>query len=178
MPKPIVAAALVFSIFGINLPAESAPDTSKRMVPSAVCTRNGLPPTLTDSFVKEAGSMAEYIYGDEGPEGLPPYEEFTPIHRINVGIMGIRDQVLTTGHGSNLPSSWGGDEFVDTEPFNLSGRNNGAYPLWAQTQGVPSNSQYDLSSFYGGSRELGNSPLLPHWFPGSTPNSPSSPNAQ
>lgn len=75
-------------------------------------TRNGLPPTSLDSFVNEAGQYKELIYGDESFHGPPPYAEFTRSHRINAGIFGTRDQGLTTGHGSWMPSAVGADEFV------------------------------------------------------------------
>lgn len=78
-------------------------------------SRNGLPPTRLDSFVHEAAGNAELIYGDEGAEGLPPYESFTYDHRINNGIYGERDSGLTTGHGSQMPSAWGNDEFLGAE---------------------------------------------------------------
>lgn len=77
--------------------------------------RNGLPPTRTDSFVKEAKQHAAHIYGDEGVYGLPPYMGFSKVHRINTGIMDERDSGLTTGHGSYMPDAWGGDEFHQNE---------------------------------------------------------------
>lgn len=113
--------------------------------------RNGLPPTSLDSFVANAGGMAEAIYGDEGVEGPPPYEEFTPMHRINAGIVGIRDAGLTTGHGSMLPNAMGGDEFVKTEAFTQAGTNAGNYQNWANGFGTPTG-DYDLG---WGSRATG-----------------------
>ncbi|MCC7532210.1 MAG: hypothetical protein IT342_27145 [Candidatus Melainabacteria bacterium] len=83
--------------------------------------RNGLPPTRLDSFVKEAGGHAWHIYGDEGTYSIPPFFEFSPIHRIERGITGARAAGITTQHGSPLPPAWGGDEFVDTEGFTQSG---------------------------------------------------------
>lgn len=83
--------------------------------------RNGLPQTRLDSFVKEAKGHAWHIYGDEGVYSIPPFMEFTPIHRIERGILEKRAAGITTGHGSSLPPAWGGDEFVDTEPFTQSG---------------------------------------------------------
>ncbi len=71
-----------------------------------------LPPVRMDSFVEQAGSSAELIYGDEGEHGLPPYYNFTREHRINSGIKDTRDSGLTTGHGSILPSAWGADEYL------------------------------------------------------------------
>jgi hypothetical protein len=83
--------------------------------------RNGLPPTRLDSFVKEAGGHAWHIYGDEGTYSIPPFFEFSPIHRIERGITGARAAGITTQHGSPLPPAWGGDEFVKTEGFTQSG---------------------------------------------------------
>lgn len=82
---------------------------------SANGVRNGLPPCRLDSFVQEAGGHAEHIYGDEGVEGLPPYEGFGKPHRINTGIMDVRDAGLTTGHGTLMPDAWGRDEFLGQE---------------------------------------------------------------
>ena len=86
--------------------------------------RNGLPAVNTDSFVHEAGGNAELIYGDEtdGLHGPPPFNEFTQQHRIEAGITGDRAQGLTDGKASLLPNSWGGDEFVKTEPFSMHGQ--------------------------------------------------------
>jgi hypothetical protein len=83
-------------------------------------TVNGLPPTMLDSFVYNAGGMAELIYGDEGTTDIPPYFVFDQSHRINTGISGVDAQGLTTGHGSVLPNAWGGDEFVGPE-FSMAG---------------------------------------------------------
>jgi len=83
-------------------------------------TVNGLPPTMMDSFVYEAGGNAEMIYGDEGTTDIPPYFGFEPENHISAGISGTRARGLTTGHGSGwngskaLPSAWGGDEFGET----------------------------------------------------------------
>jgi hypothetical protein len=89
----------------------------------------GLPPTSMDSFVFEAGGMADLIYGDEGTDGLPPYYEFDQTHRINAGIFGVDNAGLTTNHGSVLPNAWGGDEFVKTEPWTMSGAQGFAFDL-------------------------------------------------
>ncbi len=89
---------------------------------------NGLPPTSMDSFVYEAGGLAELIYGDEGTSDIPPYFGFDQSHRINLGIIGTRAQGLTTGHGSMLPNAWGGDEFDMTEPWSQSGSSMPSYP--------------------------------------------------
>lgn len=86
--------------------------------------RGGLPPTRMDSFVFNAGGRANQIYGDEGADSLPPYEEFTREHRINEGIVADRDVGLTTGHGSYLPDAWGNDEFLGAE-WSQSGSNYG-----------------------------------------------------
>jgi hypothetical protein len=83
--------------------------------------RNRLPPTRLDSFVKESGGHAWHIYGDEGTTSIPPFFEFSPIHRIERGINGPKAAGLTTQHGSPLPPAWGGDEFVKTEGFTQSG---------------------------------------------------------
>lgn len=74
--------------------------------------RGGLPPTTMDSFVTEAQEYAEFIYGDEGIDSIPPYFGFDTPSRINTGIFDRRDQGLTTGHGSYLPDAWGRDEFL------------------------------------------------------------------
>ena len=77
--------------------------------------KNGLPPCQMDSFVHNAGGMADLIYGDEGTDGPPPYSSFTAIHRIEAGIFGDTREGLTTGHATNLPSAWGNDEFLGAE---------------------------------------------------------------
>lgn len=92
--------------------------------PSWAQMRNGLPPTQTDSFVRQAAGNAENIYGDEGHEGPPPFMYFEYANRINSGIYDIRDKGLTTGHGSYMPSAWGRDEFLGAE-WSQSGANNG-----------------------------------------------------
>lgn len=75
--------------------------------------RNGLPATNMDSFVFQAGAMADQIYGDESIQGQPEFSDgFTPNHRINAGITGVNDSGLTTGHGSLMPSASGRDEFL------------------------------------------------------------------
>lgn len=84
----------------------------------------GLPPTSTDSFVRQAAGQAENIYGDEGHEGPPPFSEFEYQNRINSGIFDRRDAGLTTGHGSYLPSAWGRDEFLGAE-WSQAGHNGG-----------------------------------------------------
>lgn len=89
-------------------PPQLNPTSTGRLAPVfGRPTYNGLAPTRLDSFVKTAGERAEMIYGDEGSDGLPPYDGFTRQHRIASGIVGQRSQGLTTGHGSRLPSAWG-----------------------------------------------------------------------
>ena len=83
--------------------------------------RNGLPPTRLDSVVHEAGGKAWHIYGDEGVYSIPPFMEFTKVHRIEAGITGRRRSGLNTGHGSWMPDAWGGDEFVDGQEWSNSG---------------------------------------------------------
>lgn len=78
-------------------------------------TVRGLPPCTMDSFVRNAEGMADLIYGDEGTDGPPPFQEFDAIHRIDAGIFGDRNKGLTTGHRSHLPSAWGNDEFLGAE---------------------------------------------------------------
>lgn len=142
------------------LPAHHVRSASERLLPPPV--RNGLPPTSLDSFVKNAGEYAEAIYGDEGSEGLPPYEQFTPRHRINMGIVDTRDVGLTTGHRSVLPPAAGGDEFVDTEKNTLSGSNGGSFQSYANGMDMPIGT-YD---FYSGSRETGNDKVDIDFFAG------------
>lgn len=62
-----------------------------------------LPQTRLDSFVRKAENkgVAEFIYGDEGTTGPPPYDFFL---EINTGIESGR---LSTGHKSDAPSAWG-----------------------------------------------------------------------
>ena len=95
-------------------------------------TRNGLPATCMDSFVKNAmnAHRAEAIYGDEGIGDNPPpfYGGFTKEHRINAGIVGQQDAGLTTGHSERLPDAWGRDEYLGQE-WSQSGSNKGGYDL-------------------------------------------------
>ncbi len=94
----------------------------------SAATRNGLPSTNLDSFVKQAAGNAELIYGDEGVVDLPPYNEFTKEHRIERGIYGERRRGLSTGHSSNLPDAWGGDEFVKGPEWDMSGNGSNVIP--------------------------------------------------
>ncbi len=91
----------------------------------------GLPPTSTDSFVRQAGIHAEHIFGDESLEGPPPYQYFQKLHRINSGINNERDSGLTTEHGSMMPDAWGRDEFSGAPEFSQSGTKG------YETTGVP-----------------------------------------
>jgi hypothetical protein len=87
-----------------------------------------LPPTHLDSFVHHAliSGHAEHIYGDEGTFGPPPQMGFNIKHRINIGIVGERDEGLTTGHGSYMPDAWGSDEFLKAPgAWSQSGANYG-----------------------------------------------------
>jgi len=108
---------------GVNTTSGTPYNPSAQARPGQL--RNGLPPTMFDSFVAEAGSQAELIYGDEG-EKRPPFMGFTYQHRIDAGISGRRDQGLTTGHGSYLPDAWGADEFIAPPgEWSQSGANGG-----------------------------------------------------
>jgi hypothetical protein len=59
-----------------------------------------LPPTQLDSFVQNSG-YNPMIYGDEGTDGPPPFDNFLYIND------GINSSGLTTGHPSGAPSAWG-----------------------------------------------------------------------
>jgi|AGTN01.2.fsa_nt_gi hypothetical protein len=87
--------------------------------------RNGLPMTSTDSFVLNSAGEGELIYGGEGADGIPPYNEFTAEHRIERGIQGARAEGLTTLHGSLLPSATGNDEFIGGTEWLQAGQNGG-----------------------------------------------------
>ncbi len=129
------ASLVVLAVIAMS-PADAAnknyrlPRTTMTQMAYATATgsRNGLPATTMDSFVKNAGARADAIYGDEGQGDNPPpfYEGFTARHRINAGIVGQQDAGLTTGHGSRLPDAWGRDEYLGQE-WSQSGPNNGAY---------------------------------------------------
>lgn len=106
------------SLAGLALALLSACSISNILAPQAEAQQiaaRRLPPCTMDSFVREAGGHAEHIYGDEGSNGLPPYQGFGKAHRINAGIMDTRDAGLTTGHGSLMPDAWGKDEFLGAE---------------------------------------------------------------
>jgi hypothetical protein len=108
--------------------------------------RNGLPVTSLDSFVLNAGGSAELIYGDEGTDSPPPYFEFTTAHRIQ---RGIRQNGLTTGHGSYMPDAWGGDEFVDGPEWSQSAQSGGGN-YWALQGASAGNGMRDMGTNQGG----------------------------
>ncbi|MBN8659617.1 MAG: hypothetical protein J0M35_04595 [Candidatus Obscuribacter phosphatis] len=116
---------------------------------SAQSQRRNLPPVRMDSFVQQAGGMAESIYGDESFKGPPPYYNFTREHRINTGIVGTRDAGLTTGHGSLMPSAWGADEYIGGPEMDYSGANHGVH-----TPPNPNGVGYDLSQIERENRDL------------------------
>jgi len=92
---------------GLSGQRASAPGTT------TLQSYNGLPETNLDSFVYQAGAMADQIYGDESIQGQPEFSDgFTASHRINAGIVGVNAAGLTTGHGSVMPCAWGADEFL------------------------------------------------------------------
>lgn len=92
-----------------------------------------LPPTTTDSFVKQAQGNADLIYGDEGTLDVPPYDSFDQIHRINSGIYDTRAKGLTTGHGSYMPDAWGGDEWTGNEWSRSGSASNPTPPIYNPT---------------------------------------------
>ncbi|MBU6451026.1 MAG: hypothetical protein KGS72_04555 [Cyanobacteria bacterium REEB67] len=109
----LILLATTCSALALQVPASAQLGTRQNRIA-------GLPPCTTDSFVHNAGSKAEDIYGDEGYRGLPPLAYFTRASRINAGITDQRDAGLTTGHGSWMPSAAGKDEFSHAE-WDLSG---------------------------------------------------------
>ncbi len=146
----------------------------------AQLNNKGLPPTSTDSFVRQAAGNAENIYGDEGFEGPPPFEEFVYQNRINSGIYDIRDKGLTTGHGSYLPSAWGRDEFLGAE-WSQSGANRGSPRLGGpgtqmDQQGNPQmtrnapegNPQYQVGADWTQVRNPATAQVMGYMAPGET----------
>jgi len=116
--------------------------------PNVGSWRNGLPPTRLDSFVSESGGFAEWIYGDEGTDSIPPISSspgdmtgFSKVSRIQTGISFSEDDAgLTTGHVSALPDGAGADEFLQYMPdpstgfarpeeWDMSGPLMGAQPV-------------------------------------------------
>jgi hypothetical protein len=95
------------------------PNTSRRnLTPLNPQQGSGLPPTILDSFVRTSG-MSDSIYGDEGSIFPPMAGNFS---YISSGFDSNTRQGLTTGHGSLMPSAWGGDEFHGNE-HSVSGPN-------------------------------------------------------
>ncbi|CAN5144535.1 hypothetical protein BH11CYA1_BH11CYA1_38380 [soil metagenome] len=84
----------------------------------------GLPYATLDSFVYQAGSRKEEIYGDEGVNGLPPINGFNAQNRIDYGIFGTRNAGITTGHGSLMPAAWGWADGTNNE-WALTGDKSG-----------------------------------------------------
>lgn len=119
--------------------------------------RNGLPMTSTDSFVLNSAGEAESIFGNEGRDGLSPYSEFTPDHRIERGITGERAEGLTTFHGSLLPSATGNDEFIGGTEWLQAGRSGGGVP--GGMSGALARRMFSASDFPGNSQtpQLGSS---------------------
>lgn len=112
---------LLIAVLLCSCSAAQAQSSGPRLSPARSATLSSpvLPPTTLDSFVTNAGGQAEFIYGDEGLDGLPPFYKFSEEHRI-----GSAMSPMTTGHGSTMPSAWGGDEFVGAEWVNT---NSGGY---------------------------------------------------
>lgn len=166
----LVLLALAESLMWSTQSAEAAtrnyrlPATAMTHMAYAPSTgsRNGLPATTMDSFVKNAiqAHRAELIYGDEGTGDNPPpfYDGFTAAHRINAGIVGQQDAGLTTGHGSHLPDAWGRDEYLGGQEWSQSGVNNGAYDKIVSPD-VPVVASYDvppLAPSFGNRRFVNN----------------------
>jgi len=83
--------------------ATSAPFQGTYYAPSNIAARQFggvLQPTQMTSFVADSG-YNDFIYGDEGTDGPPPYDDFGYIND------GISSSGLTTGHPSGAPSAWG-----------------------------------------------------------------------
>ena len=121
--KSLVAS---FALVSFALPSYaqgSVLGTIENLLLPGLNQKQALPPTNLDSFVTQAGGMADQIYGDEGDIDIPPIDSFTKANRINAGIQGINDAGITTGHGSFLPDAWGGDEFTGNE-WDMSGPHN------------------------------------------------------
>lgn len=63
---------------------------------------NHLPRTTYSSIIEESG-FDENIWSDEGTTGRPPLEGFYEQNTIGAG---MHEPYMSTGHASNLPSSW------------------------------------------------------------------------
>jgi hypothetical protein len=125
------ATAAAFSILlAAFFTSSTAPRAQAQQTNRQIAQRfNQLPPCQLDSFVYQAGGQAEAIYGDEGIRTPPPFFGFDQSHRIDAGILRQRDRGLTTGHGSNMPSAWGFDEFIARPgEFCRSGAKSNPYP--------------------------------------------------
>jgi len=135
-PKSLTAfaIALIFSSCFTAAPSNAQgidPVRQALMIQQAMSGNNnrtnarGLPHTQLDSFVYQAGPMAEQIYGGDN-SGLFPYFGFSKGHRIDAGIAGQRRAGLTTGHGSFLPDAWGADEILAPPgEWSTTGSNSG-----------------------------------------------------
>jgi hypothetical protein len=124
----ITKACLMAACIMLLAPIVNAAPAQARQMTAREIKAWSLPPTHLDSFVYHAliSGHAEHIYGDEGTFGPPPQQGFNIKHRINIGIVGERDEGLTTGHGSYLPDAWGSDEFLRSPgAWSQSGANYG-----------------------------------------------------
>jgi hypothetical protein len=128
----------------------------------APTTRNGLPPTNLDSFVRQAQSAAEFIYGDEGVYTPPPYSGFSKASRINAGIFDTRDAGLTTGHGTKMPDAWGADEFImpPNGEWSLSGA-RGVTASNGPVDGTPAMTDFSPDDGSYGANSTANLPPSP-----------------
>ena len=90
--------------WGMSGAPTSAPFQGTYFAPANLALRNqgqySLPRTQLDSFVQNSG-YNPMIYGDEGTDGPPPFDNFLYIND------GISSGGLTTGHKSDAPSAWG-----------------------------------------------------------------------
>jgi hypothetical protein len=81
--------------------ATSAPFQGTYAAPANFALRNEgrmtLPPTQLTSIVRDSG-MNDQVFGDEGTDGPPPYDDFSYL---------INGVSATTGHQSDAPSAWG-----------------------------------------------------------------------
>jgi len=110
-------------------PGTSLPATSQRgltPINPKLKLRPGtnLPETTLDGFVAASG-FNDSIYGDEGGNSPPGASNFG---YISHGFNKQMKQGLTTGHGSKLPSAWGGDEFHGNE-HSVSGPSYASSPV-------------------------------------------------
>lgn len=68
------ASASIYSGLQATTTAALMPSMAER-----ASIRQNLPPTIMHSYVRESGSRAEQIYGDEGTSGPPPLSDFKSI---------------------------------------------------------------------------------------------------